>query len=82
MIRTQIQLTEEQSKALKQLSSQKNISVAQLIRNSVDLLLRSMTEISEEDKRRRALSIVGKFPVKETDMSVNHDKYLEEVYGE
>ena len=82
MIRTQIQLTEEQSKALKQLSSQKNISVAQLIRNSVDLLLRSMTEISEEDKRRRALSIVGKFPVKEIDMSVNHDKYLEEVYGE
>jgi len=81
MIRTQIQLTEEQSRALKELSAKKNKSMAELIRAGVDMLLHSITEISPEEKRKKALSAVGIFRSEENDLSVNHDKYLAEVYG-
>lgn len=36
MIRTQIQLTEEQARALKALAAARHVSVAELIRQSVD----------------------------------------------
>ena len=38
MIRTQVQLTEEQARALRNLASARQVSVAELIRQSVDTL--------------------------------------------
>ena len=41
MIRTQIQLSEKQAKALKSLAAGRNVSVAELIRQAVDEALRA-----------------------------------------
>ncbi len=41
MYRTQIQIREDQSKQLKEMAAEYNISVAELIRQSIDLLIES-----------------------------------------
>jgi urease gamma subunit len=61
MIRTQIQLTEEQSEALKQLSAREGKTVAELVRLGVDLLIQSERVINSEELRHRALAVAGKF---------------------
>lgn len=81
MIRTQIQLTDNQMKILKKLSAEQGISVAELIRRSIDQYLRSPEIISEEESQERALTIIGKFHSGLKDISTNHDKYLDEIYG-
>lgn len=79
MVRTQIQLTEEQARDLKKLAARKGISMAELIRRSVaDTLKRESAEY--EERWKRALSVVGMFDSGLTDVSENHDKYLEEAY--
>lgn len=83
MIRTQIQLKEDQYKRLKEMSADKGVSMAHLIRESVEAYLVTINEPSKEELRRRALEIVGKYRDIDgaTDVSENHDKYLEEIYG-
>lgn len=81
MIRTQIQLTEEQSKALKRLSAQRDVSVAELIRQGIDLYLRSCGAVSQEERRQRAIRAAGQFRSDQADLSEKHDAYLAEVYG-
>ena len=73
MVRTQIQLTEEQSKALKRLSAQRDISMAELIRQVIDLYLRSCGTISQEERRQRAIRAAGQFCSGQADLSENHD---------
>ncbi len=41
----------------------------------------SSTSIDREERRRRALSIIGAFSSDVDDLSVNHDKYLAEAYA-
>ncbi|MGI5837935.1 MAG: ribbon-helix-helix protein, CopG family [Chloroflexota bacterium] len=77
MVRTQIQLTEEQSQTLRELAAREGISVAELIRRSVDRLIE---ELEQDEKWRRALSIVGRFDAGPEDVSENHDNYLVESY--
>lgn len=91
MVRTMVQLTEEQLKTLKKLAKARKTSVAKLVRESVaQYIVNAPTELSEEEKRKRALEFVkqikeGKFQAHDiegkTDVSVNHDKYLAEIYG-
>ncbi len=57
MVRTQIQLTEEQAEALKRLAAQKNVSVAELIRQSVEALIQNISAVSPVEKRKRAIAI-------------------------
>ncbi len=81
MIRTQIQLTEAQSKALKTMAMQKKVSVAELIRQGIDFYLRTCGTVSQEERRQRALKAAGRFHSGQTDLSEKHDGYLAEVYG-
>lgn len=81
MIRTQIQLTEEQSQTLKVISQEQGVSVAELIRRSVDDYIRSAGRLTLAEKKRRALSVVGVASSGVDDLGVNHDKYLAEAYG-
>ncbi len=80
MVRTQIQLTEEQAKALKKIALSRHLSVAELIRNAVDGLIKSSPAVGEEERLKRATGIVGKFSSGTRDVSKKHDTYLEEAY--
>lgn len=82
MVRTQIQLTEKQMIILKKIASKRHISLAELIRQGVDMVVKKSTlEISDEDRARRALSVAGKFKSGLKDLSKEHDKYLSEDFA-
>jgi hypothetical protein len=78
-------------KALKELAKSRKTSVAKLVRESVaQYVVAAPKQASMEEKRKRALAFIkyiedhpqefrdieGK-----TDVSINHDKYLAEIYG-
>lgn len=82
MVRTQIQLTKRQAEELKRLAAQKNVSIAELIRQAVDQsLLKGLTRDPEEI-RRRAAAAAGKFHSGKRDISTHHDEYLAEAFNE
>ncbi len=82
MIRTQIQLTEEQARRLKALAAERGTSVAELVRQGVDDLLRRAAGPDMEEIRRRAIAVAGRFRSGCSDISTNHDEYLAEAYQE
>ena len=76
MHRTQIQITEEQMKMLREISREKHVSMSQIVREALDEYLRKVSSSSAEERRKRALSAVGKFRSGARDVSIKHDKYL------
>lgn len=79
MVRTQIQLTEEQAAQLKELARASNESIASFIRRAVDQFLLKQ----KPDRRslyRQASSVIGKYTAGTGDISVEHDRYLEEAF--
>lgn len=81
MVRTQIQLSEEQLRALRRLAAEKGVSLAELVRQGVDKVLRESSADLEE-RRRRAMAIAGKFSSGLSDLSARHDDYLVEAYSD
>ena len=83
MVRTQIQLTETQYKLLKALSHERGISIAELIRISVDEFARRQAPapLTAEEKRRRIMEVAGRYRSGLSDVSSNHDAYLAEDYA-
>ena len=81
MVRTQKQLTQEQAKALKKLASSRHLSIAELIRQGVDTVLRSNVTVDAEEKRKRAIAIAGRFSSGKRDISKEHDKFLAEAFA-
>lgn len=81
MVRTQIQLSERQSAALKKLAATKHVSIAELIRRAVDNMIGSGATLGIAEKRKRALAVVGRFSSGKRDTAKGHDKYLAEVYS-
>ena len=77
MVRTQIQLTEEQARALKILAARRGVSMAEVIRGAVDQALR---EDVDAKKWERALALIGRYRSDASDVSENHDAYLDEAY--
>ena len=79
MIRTQIQLTEEQNELLRELSKTTREPIAALIRKAVDQFL-----LTRRPDRfflyRQAESVIGKYEAGLEDVSINHDKYLEAAF--
>jgi hypothetical protein len=81
MIRTQIQLTEQQALELRRLAKAERVSMAHLIRDSVDRLIAEKSSTRSEEVKRRALSAIGSLKSGVPDLASNHDKYLAEIYG-
>jgi hypothetical protein len=81
MVRTQIQLTEEQVKGLKRIAASRHLSVAELIRRSVDAILKTSTLVDSEERYKRAKETAGRFRSGKRDISRKHDRYLEEAFG-
>ena len=79
MIRTQIQLTDEQAARLKDLAHASNESIAAIIRNALDQFL-SKQEPDRRTLYRQALTAVGKYKADVPDISLEHDRYLEEEF--
>ncbi len=80
MVRTQIQLTEEQARLLRELSRTNQEPIAALIRRAIDRFL-----ITRKPDRsalyRQAHTIVGKYEAGVHDISIEHDRYLDEAFG-
>ena len=80
MVRMQIQLTEEQTARLRELAHASNESIAAIIRRALDQFL-SKQEPNRRTLYRQALTVVGKYQAGVHDVSLEHDRYLEEEFG-
>lgn len=80
MIRTQIQLPEEQVAMLKEIAAAENKSMAEIIRQSVDLLAKARSGGGEKERRRRAMAAAGQFRSGVKDLAASHDAYLAEAF--
>ena len=80
MIRTQIQLPEEQVVMLKKMAAAEHKSMAEIIRQSVDFFTKAKYGRGEEQRRRRAMAAAGHFRSGVKDLATSHDSYLIEVF--
>jgi len=80
MKRTQILLTEEQYRLIKAISNEKNISMAEVIRECILNYTGEKSPITDDDKYERVLKLSGRFSSAKKDLSLNHDKYLTEDF--
>ena len=82
MIRTQIQLTEEQTRRVKRLARQRGVSMAEVIRTFVDEGIAAAGP-AREAAYERARQLVGSFPDRERakDLAREHDRHLDAVFG-
>ena len=79
MVRTQIQLTEDQAREIKRVAAARNVSVATLIRQGVDLVLQSPPLVEPQERIARAKAAADKHHSDRSDVSRNHDSYLEKA---
>lgn len=79
MVRTQIQITEEQAAGLRAISVARHQSVAALIRLSIESFLQSE---AAGRKRERAKSAAGRYSSAVPDIGAEHDKYLAKSLGQ
>ncbi len=80
MLRTQIQLTESQARALRQISAETGRPLAELIRQGVEMYLSSQFRPDRKQRLERALRVAGKFASGYSDGSREHDRYLSEAF--
>jgi len=76
MVRTQVQLREEQVRSLKRLAESSGVSMAELVRQGVDLLIRQGDVPSQTELRARAAAAAGRFRSGLKDGARRHDHYL------
>jgi hypothetical protein len=79
MVRTQIQLTDEQASLLKEMAHESNQSIAAIIRKALDQFLLKQRP-NRRTLYRQALAAVGKHQAGVHDVSTEHDRYLEEEF--
>jgi hypothetical protein len=80
MIRTQVQLTDDQLARLRRQASERGVSVAALIREAVE---RHLGERDVGTRRRRAVEAARTTGFRSglTDVSDEHDRYLAEDFA-
>ena len=79
MVRTQIQLTADQNRKLKELAVRRGVSISELIRQGVDVILAQVNDRSLDDLYTRAARTAGRFSSGKKDVAVRHDDYLSEM---
>ncbi|MHB1343031.1 MAG: CopG family transcriptional regulator [Thermoleophilia bacterium] len=81
MVRTQIQLHPEQASRLRVVAAAENVSLAELIRRGVDLVL-DQSQAGTPGDRLDTLRVVGAFHSGGVDVAGRHDDELAEAYRE
>lgn len=80
MIRTQIQLTEEQAQALKEHARQVDRSMADVVRESVTEYLARQRTFDRGELTRRARELAGAFRSGEGALAEEHDRFLDQAF--
>ena len=80
MVRTQVQLTEDQQSALRDLSATTGRSVSDLVRDAVERAISGAPRVTRREQIERALRLAGRFASGSSDVSANHDEYLAEAF--
>ena len=81
VVRTQIQLTEDQARHVRRIAAEQGVSMAAVIREGLDLLLRSAeSAVTDEERATRAMSAAGRFRSGGGDGAVEHDRHLRDAY--
>jgi hypothetical protein len=80
MIRTQIQMTEEQQAALRAVAASTGRSMADLVREGIDHVISGRRPKRREELVSRALRLSGRFASGSEDGSAHHDRHLAEAY--
>jgi hypothetical protein len=80
MIRTQIQLTEEQQAILREISVSTGRSIAEVIRDAIDRAISSRTRPTRQEQVERAIRVAGRFSSGASDGSADHDRHLEDAF--
>jgi hypothetical protein len=82
MVRTQIQLTEAQHRALKRWAGRLGISLAEAVRRCVaDRLAREDVPAGRADRVREAATVIGKYASGRSDIAERHDEHLTDAYS-
>ena len=81
MKRTQIQLTEEQARALKAQARMEERSIAELVRESVAEYLARRRGVDAVALAGRARSLKGRFRSGHADLAEAHDRHLDDAFG-
>lgn len=82
MVRLQVQLTETQHRKIRSRAQRLGVSVAEVIRRSVDRDLEAeLRQPSRRDLIARALAVAGQHVDREgkTDVAARHDDYLGKI---
>jgi L-serine deaminase len=81
VVRTQIQLTEEQARKVRARARQRGQSMAETIRHFVERGL-EQEQTGRAELYARAKRIVGRFPDADgaKDLAEDHDRYLDEAF--
>lgn len=82
MVRLQIQLEAAQHRQVRRRAKRLGVSVAEVIRRSLDAQLRAEAPEASSDRIRRALAVAGRYvdPAGATKIARNHDAALAEAY--
>jgi hypothetical protein len=82
VVRTQIQLTDEQSRKAHELASRSGTSMAEVIRRGLDMVIAQEWDPRPgRPAREAAAQVAGMFHSGKSDVSARHDDYLDESYG-
>lgn len=80
MVRTQIQLTDAQARGLKALAAAEERSMAELIRDGVDALLRTRRVVDREAIKARSIAALGRFKSGTRHLGSRHDDHAAEAF--
>ena len=80
MIRTQVQLTETQARALRTQARLEDRSMADLVRESVSEYLARRHVVDRGEVARRALALAGRYRSGCRDLAEDHDAHLDEAF--
>ena len=82
MERTQISLTTEQAERLRRVARKRHSSMAALIREAVEQYVPDEETPTRDERWDRAMVAVGAFESDGSNVAVEHDRYLTEIYAE